>query len=149
MRTTNIQILESLNFLQGFEEKKYPQKISYGILKNLQIFSKEQEIYTKALRKIITAYEDKTEKDENGNPKYEENGLPVIKESSKEDFYKEVNDLLLLEIEINPYYIPESAFDYENTNDRYDVISPRDMFMLISILCESPADTNADEDTVE
>lgn len=136
MKTTNIQILDSLNFLQKFEDKIYPQRLSYGILKNLQILSKEQEIYTKALQKIVTAYNDKVEKDEDGKDLYESNGLPKIVEESKEDFYKEINDLLLLEVEIFPYYIQEEIFDYENPTGRYDSLTPKDMFMLMSILCK-------------
>lgn len=135
MKITNIQILEILNFLQKFEEKTYPQKISYGILKNLQILSKEQEIYNKAMQKILKAYSDKTEKDENGSEKTELNGLPVIQEEFREEFYQEVNDLLLMEVEITPFYVHEEIFDYENPNGRYDTISPKDMLMLISILC--------------
>lgn len=144
MKTTNIQILETLNFLQQFEEKCYPQRISYGILKNLQILSKEQEVYTKTLRKIIDAYEDKIAKDEMGNPQYNENGLPKIMEDSQGEFYKEVNDLLLTEIEITPYFISENVFDYENVGDRYDTMSPRDMHMLMSILCKAP-ENNTEE----
>lgn len=136
MKTTNIQILDSLNFLQKFEDKIYPQRLSYGILKNLQILSKEQEVYTKALQKIVTAYNDKVEKDEEGNDLYEENGLPKIVEECREDFYKEINDLLLLEVEISPYYIQEEIFDYENPTGRYDSLTPKDMFMLMSILCK-------------
>lgn len=146
MRTTNIQILDSLNFLQKFEDKIYPQRLSYGILKNLQILSKEQEVYTKALQKIVTAYNDKVEKDEEGNDLYEDNGLPKIVEDCKEDFYKEINDLLLLEVEISPYYIQEEIFDYDNPTGRYDSLTPKDMFMLMSILCKP---TEEEEATIE
>ena len=141
MKTTNIQILESLNFLQQFEEKNFPQRISYGIIKNLQILSKEQEVYAQTLKKIISAYEDKIEKDGEGNPLYNDNGLPKIMEDCQAEFYKEVNDLLLTEIEIKPYFIPEEFFNYDNSGDRYDIMSPRDMFMLMSILCEAPKNT--------
>ena len=146
MKTTNIQILDNLNFLQKFEDKIYPQRLSYGILKNLQILSKEQEIYTKALQKIVTAYNDKVEKDEEGNDLYEDNGLPKIVEECREGFYKEINDLLLLEVEIFPYYIQEEIFDYENPTGRYDSLTPRDMFMLMSILCKP---TEEEEATIE
>lgn len=146
MKTTNIQILDSLNFLQKFEDKIYPQRLSYGILKNLQILSKEQEIYTKALQKIVTAYNDKVEKDEDGKDLYESNGLPKIVEESKEDFYKEINDLLLLEVEISPYYIQEEIFDYENPTGRYDSLTPKDMFMLMSILCKPAEEETAIEE---
>lgn len=137
MKVTNIQILEYLGILQKFEDKIYPQKISYGILKNLQIFSKEYEIYTKTLQKILAAYEDKIVKDENGQPVTDFNGLPTVKDEYKEEYYQEISDLLLMEVEVTPYYVPEEIFDYENPNGRYDTISPKDMFMLVSILCKS------------
>ena len=136
MKVTNIQILETLNFLQKFDDKNYPQRINYGILKNLQIYSKEHELYTKALQKILAAYSDKTEKDDEGQDKMEANGLPVIQEEYREEFYQEINDLLLMEIEISPFYVNEKIFDYENPSGRYDTIPPKDMFTLISILCE-------------
>jgi len=37
MLVTNFKILKTLSILQNFEEKRFPQKISYGIIKNLQI----------------------------------------------------------------------------------------------------------------
>ena len=145
MKTTNIQILEYLSVLQKFEDKIFPQKISYAILKNLQLFSKEQEVYTKALQKILNAYEDKTIKNEDGSQKMDLSGLPVVDDEYKNDYYQEITDLLLMEVNITPYYVPEEIFDYDNPNGRYDTISPKEMFMLVSILCKSTEEANETE----
>jgi hypothetical protein len=135
MLVTNFKILKTLSILQNFEEKRFPQKISYGIIKNLQILNKEREIYLQGLDKIISNYSDYLQKDENGKVIFNKNGLPVVTEEVKNDFYKEIDDLLSIQVEINPYFIPEATFNYENLNGRYDELSLKDTLLLMSILC--------------
>ena len=53
----------------------------------------------------------------------------------KNNFYKEIDELLSIQIEINPYFIPEATFDYENSNGRYDELSLKETILLMSILC--------------
>lgn len=136
MLVTNLKILETLNILQNFEEKKFPQKISYGIIKNLQILNREREIYLKGLDKIITDYSEYLQRNEEGKIILNKNGLPIVNdEDMKNNFYKEIDELLSIQIEINPYFIPEATFDYENSNGRYDELSLKETILLMSILC--------------
>ena len=135
MVVTNFRILEILSILQKFEEKRFPQRISYGIIKNLQILNREYEIYLQGLDKIISNYSDYIQKDDSGKIIFNKNGLPIVAEEVKNDFYKEIDDLLSIQVEINPYFIPESTFDYENLNGRYDELSIKDTLLLMSILC--------------
>ena len=135
MLVTNLKILETLNYLQKFEDKKFPQKISYGIIKNLQILNKEREIYLKGLDKIISNYSDHLQRDDNGKTIYNKNGLPIVEDSVKNDFYKDVDELLSIQVEINPYFIPEATFNYESLNGRYDELPLKDTLLLMSILC--------------
>ena len=119
-----------------FEEKKFPQKISYGIIKNLQILNREREIYLKGLDKIIADYSEYLQRNEEGKIILNKNGLPIINnEDMKNNFYKEIDELLSIQIEINPYFIPETTFDYENSNGRYDELSLKETILLMSILC--------------
>lgn len=134
MLVTNFKILETLSLLQNFEEKKFPQKISYGIIKNLQILNREREIYLKGLDKIISNYEEHLQKDANGQIIYNQNGLPIVDKEVEKDFFKEVNDLLSIQVEINLYTIPDTTFDYES-NGRYDELSLKDTLLLMSVLC--------------
>lgn len=134
MLVTNFKILETLSLLQIFEEKKFPQKISYGIIKNLQILNREREIYLKGLDKIISNYEEYLQKDTSGQIIYNQNGLPIVTKEVEQDFFKEVNDLLSIQVEVNLYTIPDTTFDYES-NGRYDELSLKDTLLLMSILC--------------
>lgn len=136
MKITNIGLLEMNAFLSQFEDKKLPQKITFAIMKNLSLCAKEQQLYQEALKKILDKYNEYCEKDEEGNIKTEENGLPVIMDAHRVNFYEEVNDLLMIENEIKPYYINREVFEYEDANNKYDVLTAKETFLLMSILCK-------------
>lgn len=135
MKITNIGILEINTFLSQYEDKKFPQKIVFAIMKNLSIYANEQRLYQEALKKILQKYDEYFEKDENGENKLLENGLPVISSEQEESFYGEINELLNVVNEVEPYYIDREVFEYED-NDKYDLLSAKEMFLLMSILCK-------------
>jgi hypothetical protein len=60
--------------------------------------------------------------------------LPIVAKEVEQDFFKEVNDLLSIQVEVNLYTIPDTTFDYES-NGRYDELSLKDTLLLMSILC--------------
>lgn len=136
MKITNIGLLELNTYLSQYEDKKLPQKIAFAIMKNLSILAKEQQLYQDALKKILQKYEEHFEKNEDGQNKTLENGLPVISKEYEKDFYEEINELLMIENEIEPYYIDKKVFEYEDINGKYDVLSAKEMFLLMSILCK-------------
>lgn len=140
MKIKNISLLEMNAFLSQFEDKKLPQKIVFAIMKNLSIYAKEQQFYQNALKKILSKYEEYIEVDEDGNKKNDANGLPVIIEAQRVNFYEEINDLLMIETEIKPYYISKDVFEYEDTDNKYDTLTAKEMFLLMSVLCEPEGD---------
>lgn len=144
MKITNIGLLELNTYLSQYEDKKLPQKIAFAIMKNLSTLAKEQQLYQDALKKILQKYEEHFEKNEDGQNKTLENGLPVISKEYEKDFYEEINELLMIENEIEPYYIDKKVFEYEDTNGKYDVLSAKELFLLMSVLCK-PEETEEKE----
>lgn len=144
MKITNIGLLELNTYLSQYEDKKLPQKIAFAIMKNLSTLAKEQQLYQDALKKILQKYEEHFEKNEDGQNKTLENGLPVISKEYEKDFYEEINELLMIENEIEPYYIDKKVFEYEDINGKYDVLSAKEMFLLMSVLCK-PEETEEKE----
>jgi hypothetical protein len=112
-----------------------PVKISFAITKNLISIGKEYKIYEEQLKKIIDSYSQYFEKDENGNIKMDNNGLPEISdEVQNANLYDEVNELLSIEIDLDLHPIDEKVFDYEDS-DRYSPLSPVEIMQLQNILC--------------
>ena len=130
MKVNNFTLVNMMNNLKRFGEKKLPQKISYAIMKNIYIINKDIEIYEKSLQKIIDSYKDYFVKDE-----ILENGLPKVDDEHMEDYITEINELLAFKVDIDLYYIDEDVFDYEDS-DRYDSISAADLIQLRMILCK-------------
>ena len=130
MKVNNFTLVNMMNNLKRFGEKKLPQKISYAIMKNIYIINKDIEIYEKSLQKIIDSYKDYFVKDE-----ILENGLPKVDDEHMEDYITEINELLAFEVDIDLYYIDEDIFDYEDS-DRYDSISAADLIQLRMIICK-------------
>lgn len=135
MKIDNFTLIQIFNILNANSNKKFPQKISFAITKNLIQLNKDYEIYQKALEKIFSSYDDFIIKDEEGKPKVNKQGIPLIDKKYQKDFDKELTELLQTEIEINLYTIEEDAFNYED-NERYDALSPQDIYNLQNILCK-------------
>ena len=121
MKVNNFTLVNIMNNLKRFGEKKLPQKISYAIMKNIYIINKDIEIYEKSLQKIIDSYKDYFVKDE-----ILENGLPKVDDEHMEDYITEINELLAFEVDIDLYYIDED----------YDSISAADLIQLRMIICK-------------
>lgn len=136
MKIDNFTLIQIFNILNANSNKKFPQKISFAITKNLIQLNKDYEIYQKALEKIFSSYDDFIIKDEEGKPKVNKQGIPLIDKKYQKDFDKELTELLQTEIEINLYTIEEDAFNYED-NERYDALSPQDIYNLQMILCKT------------
>jgi hypothetical protein len=135
MKMNNFTMINSMNVLNGYANKKLPQKISFAITKNLISIGKEYKIYEEQLKKIIDSYSQYFEKDENGNIKMDNNGLPEISdEVQNANLYDEVNELLSIEIDLDLHPIDEKVFDYEDS-DRYSPLSPVEIMQLQNILC--------------
>lgn len=135
MKVTNFAIVNMINTLEKFAEKKLPQKISYAITRNLILLQKDYDCYMKSLNKLFHDYDGHIVRDENDNIMRNDMGIPIVDGGIEKEFNEEISDLLNIEIEIEPYYIPESLFDYEDNINRYDCLSAADIMNLQAILC--------------
>lgn len=135
MKLTNKEIVGMLNTLTSFGNKKLPQKISFAITKNISVLTKEYGIYEQEMKKLFERYDSKMVKDESGNIVYDSTGFPKFG-AGDGGFKEEMNDLLDISVDVNIYHIDEDVFDYEDKDNRFDAMSPTDILVLQSILCE-------------
>ena len=135
MKINNFTLINMNQQLSNFAEKRLPQKISYAITKNIVILSKDVEVYTKALNKLIESYKDYIEKDESGELKFHESGVPIIEDDeARANFETELNELLNIEIDVDFYKINDELFNYDDS-ERYDSMSAIDILRLREMLC--------------
>lgn len=134
MKMTNYTLVNLVNELGSFANKRLPQKISYAITRNIIMATREYQIYESQMNKIMEEYSDHMVKDESGNLKINDAGIPEVEEAVKKEYYEKLADLLNVEIDMNIYTIGESAFNYED-NEKYDNLSPNEIIQLQSILC--------------
>lgn len=143
MNLKNKDILNRVNILNGYCTKRFPQRISYAITRNAKIFSDEIESYNKELKKILDNYKEYYMKDDKGEPQIDKtSGLPVIMPEHSNDFMQEIMELLEIEIDVKPYLIDESLFDYDD--EKYDAMSAIDIINLQSVLCDNSSATKED-----
>lgn len=134
MKMTNYTLVNLVNALEPYRNKKLPQKISYAITRNVMLATREYQIYEAQLNKIMEEYSDKMIKGKDGKLIVNEVGIPEVEEAVKQEYLNAIADLLNIEIDVEIYTIDESAFDYEDGN-KYDVLSPNEIIKLQSILC--------------
>lgn len=136
MKTTNFVITNILNILNKFGDKRLPQKISYAITKNIITINKEYQVYETQLKKLFEQYNEYIQKDEHGEPKFTQNGIPIVDKSVEKEFNDKVEELINFEIDVELYHIDADVFDYDDTVGKYDVLSANDILILQSVLCE-------------
>lgn len=134
MEIKNYQLIGYNEILISYYEKRLPQKISYAITKNLMVFATEMDVYQKMLQRVLDDYKDYYIKDDTGNIKYYDSGLPMVQSDHEEEYMHRVEELLNNEIEVPIYKIDESLFSYEDS-DRYDSLSAADIMRLTEVLC--------------
>lgn len=132
---SNYTMVNVLNTLNSFGNKKLPQKISYAITRNIMIFRKEYEFYEREFKKLLVKYDKDIEKDVDGNMVHNKDGVPVVNGEASKDFYNELNELLMIELDISIYQISPEVFDYEDS-ERYDAMSASEIIQLQSIICD-------------
>lgn len=109
-----------LNSFVVLSEKQLPIKVSYKLSKLIKLLSKEYGIFEESRLKLVNIY---GEKDEKGELKVRENGLADIIEDKRNDFNRDYNDLINLEIEIE--------FDQFSIDDFGDIsIAPKDLINI-------------------
>ena len=133
MKYRNIEVVQIVRFLDKISERKLPQKINYAIMKNLDSFQKENQFYEKSLNKIIESYKDFLVKDSEGNFVISDIGVPMVDKDHIEDYKNEISELINLEVDVKIYQVPESIFDYEDSNGKYDTLSGSEILKLVKI----------------
>ena len=133
MKYRNIDVVQIVTFLDKISERKLPQKINYAIMRNLDSFQKENQFYEKSLNKIIESYKDFLVKDSDGKFVISNIGVPMVDENHIEDYNNEIAELINLEVDVKIYQIPESIFDYEDADGKYDTVSGSEILRLVKI----------------
>ena len=135
MKITNFTMINMINILQSYSDKKLPQKISFAITRNLMKITKEYSVYDTQLKKLFESYSDHMVKDDDGNVQTYDSGIPIVDDSIKAEFDEQISELLNIEIEVDMYYIDPEVFDYDDKGI-YDAMSAQDIMVLQSILCK-------------
>ena len=102
MKTNNFTIINLLNVLNGYANKRLPQRISYAITRNIMTVEKEYNIYTEQLKKIISAYDQYLEKDNDGNVSIDTNGIPKINDDAQKKLFTEAAEAYKQALRNNP-----------------------------------------------
>lgn len=134
---TNYDMIQILNSAKQFENKRFPQKVSYAIMKNLIALTNESEIYTKQLQAMQNKYKeaDKLMLNDDGELIMNESGIPMPKKEYEQEYLTELTDLLNFEVEVELYAISDDALDYDDA-DKYDVLTPVEMLTVMKFVCE-------------
>lgn len=145
MKIKNLELIVIINILSSFNDKKLPQKISYAITRNYMILEKEYQYYDKEIKKIFSQYEKYFELDNDNKPIVNTNGIPLIKDEYKDEvqgkYTSEINELLNIEIDVDLYSISVDCFEYDDADNKYDILTPMEIMNLQRIIC-SKEDTN-------
>lgn len=126
-----------MNILDSYSNKKLPQKISFAITKSLLKIRKEYEAYEIELKKIFEEYSNDFILDDNGNQVTDNYGVPMVSEDKKEEYTHKINELLNIEIDMDFYQIDLDCFDYDDRNGVYDSLSVNEIATLQSMICKS------------
>lgn len=134
-KMTNYELVQVVNAMKNLANKRYPQKISYALMKSIIALEKESEIYTKQLESLTKKYkdDDKFVLDDKGEIVVNKNGIPKTKDEYTEEYSKELAELLSFVVEIEMPVISEEEFDY--SDEKYDVLTPTEMIMLTNLIC--------------
>lgn len=135
-KMTNYELVQIVNTMKGLANKKYPQKVSYTLMKTIVALEKESEIYTKQLEALVKEYQeaDKIVLDKYRKPILNESGLPQIKKEYAEDFGKELTELLNFIVEIELPTIKADNLDY--SDEKYDILTPAELILIMNLICD-------------
>ena len=102
MKLSNEKILNTINTLGNLNNTQLPIKVAYAISKNINKIECELKAYNTEKAKLIDKY---AEKDEEGKLKVDEYGNVNIKEAHKEEWNRDIKELLSIENEIDIHMI--------------------------------------------
>ena len=117
------QILNFPTFFDKIKNEKLPFKTSYKLALLTNEMEKHISFYQEKFQELIQEY---SQKDENGNPKYSENGMNILLvHETEEEAYERINELRDIEVELpNITFIPEEFDKLELTVFEMAIILP-------------------------
>ncbi len=95
------KVLEGLNKLAN--SKEIPVKVSFKLIKLLKVFDENYRIYMQAKKRVLDIYADK---DDSGQPKFDQNGTAVVNDENRVPLMKDLFDLWQVEIDLPLDLIP-------------------------------------------
>lgn len=98
IKLTNERIINTINTLGKLNNSQLPIKVAYAISKNVNKIENELKIYNTEKAKLMDKY---CEKDGEGKLKADEYGNVNIKEEHREDWNRDIKELLSIENEID------------------------------------------------
>lgn len=98
MKLTNRRIVNDANFLGDLTQKQLPIRVSYAIAKNVAKIESELKVYNNEREKLIDKY---CVKDDEGKNLIDENNQLKIADEHLEDWNKDINELLDIEVDID------------------------------------------------
>ena len=133
MKLSLLEVKNKYNVLNSLGDKKLPVKLSYAIGKNFLKLKEEVDIINQATKALLEQY---AEKDDDGNPKKNEDGTYVIEDETcvNAEYEKFLKD----EVDITIHTVPESILE-ESENERYDVLTIAEIVAL-DFMVEKPAE---------
>lgn len=108
VKVSNERLVKDAQKLGEISQKQFPVKVSYAISKNIAHIESELKIYNKERQKLVDKY---AEKDESGQIKANESGQIIFKEGCKEQWDKDIKELLAIE---NEFEMHTFKFDLLN-----------------------------------
>jgi len=118
MKSNNYNLVQLALALDGMASKKLPIKLSYAIVKNRETLRTLLDPYEKALAELIDRFKDKS----TGTAA---NGLPIFSEDVQPEFDAELEDLLNLNVEYDPFTI---KYDFDKYDDnKFDALTPMEL----------------------
>lgn len=90
-------IVNSTEIFSMLSQKKLNMRMAYQLAKIIKEVQKEFELFQETRMKLINEY---AERDENGQLKVDENNNFTIPKEKIQDFQKELNDLLEMQVEL-------------------------------------------------
>ena len=113
-------IINSAESLRALAQKELKGKTAYRVSRMLRELDSEYSLFNETRAELIKKY---GVRDENGELVVSENGDYTLEKEHIEDFYKEINDLLKNEIELNV-----NKIDLDDLGDI--TFTPNEMLML-------------------
>lgn len=130
MKLTFKEIVTYRKNLMDLVGRKFPPKLAYSVVKNIQKFDEEVKILEKQRMSLVVTY---AEKDENGNLKIKD--ACYVFGDNMDKFSEEYNEYLDTEIEVDIHVV--SMEEIEKTeNERYDLISFEEIRSLAFMIKE-------------